>query len=631
MPASHLSSFANINACCVEHCDLHLRVDFESQTLAGQAKYIVVIKRAGVSVLVLDTRDITVGCGIVNGEAAQLSLGEPHKVLGAPLHIKLPASLAAGETVVVELDFVTSPQSSAVQFLEPSQTAGGKHPFLFTQCQSIQARSLIPCQDIPAAKMSYTAAVTVPRGLRALMSALQCEQGEGPEGLSPPANPDGNASPPSETFYFRQPVPIATYLLALVVGDLESRPLGPISRVWAEPSMVDAAAWEFAETPRFLEAAEKVAGIPYVWGRYDLLLLPPSFPYGGMENPCLTFVTPTLLAGDRSLANVVAHEIAHSWTGNLASVTCASWEDEWLNEGWTMWLERKIIGRLYGEQMYQFHAVMGLRELRAVVDDLGPTHPFTCLCPKIPDDVDPDDVSSSICYEKGFYFIQYLQELVGGSAVFEDFFRDYLRHYQGKSLSSDDFRCFVTSYFEGKVPAVATIDWQTWYHTPGMPPLVNKYDQSLAKQADALAAKWHSLDADSRSDNRPQGCSPDDLKGWVVAFLDALRELCTKQALHASTARKMAALYGLDSTRNSEIRFSWYQLCLKAGDEAVLPQVQAFLKQQGRIKYLEPLYKELIAFGGPGRELARKTFDMKKQEYHPVASRMVGEELKREP
>lgn len=353
---------------------------------------------SGCSSLVLDTNLLRIEGAWTDGEAAAHSLGASHSALGAALTVPLTAPLAQGSSCVVKVAYSTSPEALALQWLLPGATAGGQHPYLFTQCQAIHARSLVPCQDSPAAKCTYSAAVRVPEGLTALMSAVGVERasletavsdcaGNAASGeisgrsaaFSAPAPlfsaPVKNASDRS-TYCFVQKVPIPPYLIALVAGHLASAELGPRSRVWSEPSVLEAAAREFEDTERFLAAAEDIAG-PYVWGRYDLLLLPPSFPYGGMENPCLTFVTPTLLAGDRSLVNVIAHEIAHSWTGNL--VTNASWEHFWLNEGWTVWLERKILGRLHGEKAYQFGACLGFLELKDTVEHMGADHKYTKL------------------------------------------------------------------------------------------------------------------------------------------------------------------------------------------------------------------------------------------------------------
>lgn len=623
------SSQSNPKEAQVTHSDIELDVEFDTHVLSGHVEHTVTVKTAGVRELHLDTREVSVSGVTLSGQPAEFALAEPHAALGTRLTVQLPAGLQAGDTVKVGIDFAASPQASAVQWLPPEQTAGKKHPYLFTQCQAIHARSILPCQDSPGSKFTYTAAVRVPAELRALMSAVP-EEGTAADGDGKLPHASKEQRPGSKVYRFKQGVPIPSYLLALAVGHLESRPLGPISAVWSEPEMVEAGAHEFAETAKFLETAEEIAG-PYLWGRYDLLLLPPSFPYGGMENPCLTFVTPTLLAGDRSLANVVAHEIAHSWTGNL--VTNSSWESFWLNEGFTVFLERKILGRLYGEQRYQFQAAQGWLKLQDTVrKQFGESHPFTCLVPDLSDGVDPDDAFSSIPYEKGFALIHYLQELVGGAAVFEPFFKAYIQRFKDTPLNSDDFKAFFCDYFKDNA-AIQQIDWDTWYYAPGMPPVTNQYDESLGKQAYELAKKWHTSDVMGIGSSGPGEASADDLKGWsstqVVAFLDKLAELRALQPLHPSVTRKMNELYALDGRTNSEIRSSWLLLCINAGDEAVLPMAKDFLTSQGRMKFLRPIYRALHnSKSAAAKQLALDTYQGHKESYHPIAAKMVAVDLK---
>ncbi|MEE6519831.1 hypothetical protein FKM82_017582, partial [Ascaphus truei] len=263
---------------------------------------------------VLDTKDLTIKSVVVNGQKATFVLGQSHSFKGTPLEITLPFPLTRGQEIIVGICYETSPKSSALQWLTPEQTAGKKHPYLFSQCQATHCRTIVPCQDAPSVKFTYYCQVSIPKELVALMSAIN----------------DGDIPDPEDCkrkiYRFRQNVPIPSYLIALVVGAVEGRKLGPRTVVWTEKELMDASAYEFAETEKMLKHAEDLVG-PYVWERYDLLILPPSFPYGGMENPCLTFVTPTVLAGDRSLASVIAHEISHSWTGNL--VTNKTWEHFW--------------------------------------------------------------------------------------------------------------------------------------------------------------------------------------------------------------------------------------------------------------------------------------------------------------
>eukprot|EP00978_Attheya_sp_CCMP212_P000141 scaffold272_cov31-Attheya_sp.AAC.1 len=367
------SSFATA-AARVQHIHWNVKLDFDTKIIQGYVEHHVIFSdpENGPCEVVFDTKGLKISSvHLVEDGTPVATL--PYKVLagnkkcdqlGEPLVVTfLKEQIKEGHVAIVRIEYETSPSSSAIQWLPPAQTAGKVHPYLFTQCQAIHARSMLPCQDTPSNKCTYSAVVTVPSPLVALMSALST----GSQDLE-----DGTIQ-----YTFDQKVPVPSYLIALAVGALEKRDIGPRSAVWSEKEMVEAGAYEFAETEDFLQAGEEIAG-PYVWGRYDILLLPPSFPYGGMENPMLTFVTPTLLAGDRSLVNVVAHEIAHSWFGNLA--TSKTWGHFWMNEGFTVFLERKILKKLRGSGCYNLAAMMGLKALEDSVNLFGMKHPFTCLC-----------------------------------------------------------------------------------------------------------------------------------------------------------------------------------------------------------------------------------------------------------
>jgi len=390
-------SCANVGEARVTHSDLELRLDFSEKIIHGYVQHTVLVEEDNAHVIAVDTRDITLHkvqlLSSGSPEDMKYELSTVKEALGSTLSITLPSGLKKGDEIVVGIRYTTSKSCTAVQFLDPKQTAEGTHPYLFSQCQAIHARSLVPCQDLPSAKISYTATVWVPEELTALMSAVPVEAGED-ERDAKRQRLEKTGGVKEKAFRFVQKVPIPTYLLAIAAGKLESRDIGPRSRIWSEASMVEAGAYEFAETEKFLAAGESIAG-EYVWGRYDILLLPPSFPYGGMENPCLTFVTPTLLAGDRSQANVVAHEIAHSWCGNL--VTNRTWEHFWMNEGFTVFLERNILAKMHGEPMLHFHALGGLKSLTDAVKEFGPDHPYTALVPDLSEGSDPDDAFSRVC------------------------------------------------------------------------------------------------------------------------------------------------------------------------------------------------------------------------------------------
>ena len=345
---------------------------------------------------------------------------------------------------------------------------------MFTQCQAIHARSILPCQDTPGVKITYSATVTAPDGLRALMSALHDE-----------SNPLG------KPFKFYQPVKIPSYLIALAIGNIVGERVGPRSTVWSEPQVIKAAAWEFADTELFIKTGEDLL-TPYEWGVYDLLLLPASFPYGGMENPCLTFVTPSLLAKDRSLVDVVAHEIAHSWMGNL--VTTQNWEHFWLNEGFTVFIERKIIGRLHGSATLNLNAIIGLGALQESVDGfVKSSHPeYTCLCPNLHNQ-DPDDAFSSVPYEKGFNLLFYLEQLLGGPQLFEPYLKSHVKKFAHSAITTADFKSHLYEFFESSRDVLESVDWEGWFHKPGMPLVTNHFDDSLAVASRALANRYTSL------------------------------------------------------------------------------------------------------------------------------------------
>ena len=474
-------------------------------------------------------------------------------------------------------------------------------------------------------KTTYDARVKVPSPLVALMSAVSTgsEIGKGGENW----------------YFFEQKVPMSCYLIALAVGDLESRDIGQRTRVWSEPSMVELGAHEFAETEEFLRTAEDICG-SYVWGRYDLLLLPPSFPYGGMENPCLTFVTPTLLAGDRSLANVVAHEISHSWMGNL--VTCASWEDFWLNEGWTVWVERKIIQAVYGQARAGLKTAIGYRHLEKAVESMGSTHAFTRL--HIPmQGVDPDDSFSSVPYEKGFAFLAYLEGVVG-EAAFAGFVKEYVKTFQFGVVSAVSFQAL----FQAAFPLVTEVDWHTWMHVSGLPIASPNSETGLIELSEFCAAQWVAV-------QKQPACAQGSDTSWSSDQLVVLLEKLLTYEIGEDLLSKLDAFYAFSTSRNAEIKFRWYTMCLRSelvgssisknlnkvdtkgrkGDtmeptpqedknSKVQLDVVNFLVQQGRMKFVRPLYKDLYA---TNPELALATFNNNKHLYHGICVKMVSKDL----
>ena len=530
---------------------------------------------------------------------------EPHQVFGTPIQVAIPADKRSkGTKFVAKLEYETLPSSSAIQWLTKEQTADKTHPYMFTQCQAIHARSLLPCQDCPSIKTSYTAYVAAPGWSQCMMSAVS----------------DGSSELDTEgyrIFKWKQSVQIPAYLIAIVAGRVESRDIGPRTRVWAEPSVVEAAAFDFAQTEEFICHAESIMDQEYVWGRYDLVCLPPSFPYGGMENPCLTFVTPTLLTGDRSLADVIAHEIAHSWTGNL--ITNHTWEHFWLNEGWTVWLQRKIMSRIHSPEYFDFDSIIGWKHLSDSVDVYGEQHPFTLLVPTIAG-VDPDDSFSSVPYEKGFNFLYYMSKIVG-SENFDEFAKAYVQKFKYGTVTTDQFCSFFRAHFDARNIDYSQVDWDAWISKPGMPPVTPDFDQTLSNDCTAVANRWL----------LNEECTLATSKSWtssqyVVMLEKILTDLGQEKELPESTLKRMEEIYEFSKTRNAEIRFCWQKLCLRSHVSFIFEQVEAFLKEQGRMKFVRPLFRELQQTD-EGKKLANRIFSEWKMNYHPIAQKMIAKDL----
>jgi len=564
--------------------DLDLTVDFDRRRLAG-AVTLHFGEPAG-GALDLDARDLEIS-GVVDdrGREVPFSIAESDPIMGQRLRLDLP-----GDTSSVTVRYSTSPDASALQWLTPEQTAGRRHPFLFSQCQAIHARSMAPLQDTPLARAPYKAAIKVPAPLAAVMSAGTAGERQARE-------------PGFTTFLFDMPQPIPPYLLALAVGDLASRDIGPRSRVWAEPETVEQAAFEFAEIEKQIKAAEGLFG-PYEWERFDLLVLPPSFPYGGMENPRLTFLTPTLLAGDRSLVDVVVHELAHSWTGNL--VTNATMDHFWLNEGFTVWAERRILEALHGVEAATIGWALGQKSLEQALERFGADSPLTKLRTDLAG-VDPDDAFSQVPYEKGARFVVALEHALGRPA-FDKFIRKYIERFRFTSLTTEQFVEFI----EQEAPGVAArVDARSWLYEPGLRADAPSFSSPRLAELEQLAAGW----SDGR---RPASAIT---ASWTPAELQVYLQRLPRE-IDAAGCRWLDEHFQLTARGNYEILVEWLTIAAGSNYEPVFPRVREVLTRVGRMKYLRPLY------GALGRHprtqaLARETFASAKDTYHALSRRVV--------
>uniref|UniRef100_A0A1B0CY80 Peptidase M1 leukotriene A4 hydrolase/aminopeptidase C-terminal domain-containing protein n=1 Tax=Lutzomyia longipalpis TaxID=7200 RepID=A0A1B0CY80_LUTLO len=598
------SSFSNADEVITTHVNLDWRVDFQRSVIAGSVEISMKIISSQIDQIFLDVSDLKIDSAkLVQKEGSfpvTFDVTDFTKDIGSKLTIYLP-TLTTGEITLL-IDYETSPKASGLLWLSKEQTSGKRHPFLFSQCQSIHARSLMPCQDTPAVKFTYRATVHHAEDVVALMSAIETDKKRG-------------------VTSFEQTVPIPSYLLAIVVGDLVSEDLSPITRVWAERDLVKEAAEEFSETSNFLEKAIEICG-PYVWKRYDILVMPPSFPFGGMENPCLTFVTPTIIAGDKSLASVVAHEISHSWTGNL--VTNRNFEHFWLNEGFTVFVENKINGEMYGKIYRDFHSVLGLSELKDCMNVQLRDQPDLQKLVVDLTNYSPDDAFSTVPYMKGSTFLRYLEDLFGGPDVFDPFLRFYLNKYKFKSIVSDDFKKTVYEYFhEGKYTEIlGQIDWDKWFYSTGMPPIIPNYDTSLVDAAHKHVELWKKTDIHEIENSSLLSKPLTSLQ--VVEMLSKL--LDEKVEFSHEKLSIFEKTYKLSQTRNSEIRFRYLRMCIMARKSDALDEIFAFANGNFRMKFVRPIYKELSQWPEV-RERAIENFQRYKDQMMRMCAVQVANDM----
>ncbi len=556
------------------HLSLDLTVDFTRKQVGGTAT--LELDRPAEGRLDLDTRGLVIQAVKDGaGQPVPFELGAADPIKGAPLVLSTRADRVA-------ITYHTGPDASALQWLEPSQTMGKKHPYVFTQCQAIHARSVIPCQDTPRVRSTYECALSVPPALTSVMAAAMVEPNR-----------------------FRMPQPIPSYLFAFAVGNLSARDLGPRSRIYCEPEQLDLAAWEFAGVDGMLLAAERLFG-PYPWDRYDLLLMPPAFPYGGMENPRLTFLTPTVIAKDRSLVNVVAHELAHSWTGNL--VTNADMNHFWLNEGFTVYAERRILEALDGEEAKALHAALGRIGLEEDVARLASRDPQLTRLENSLEGTDPDEVYSLVPYEKGYLFLTRLEVAVGRER-FDGFLGRYIDTFRFRSITTQDFLAFL----DRELPeAKQSVDVEAWVHGTGIPADAPEARSSRLDRVRALVDRW------ARGD-RP--------KEAELAALDATEWQVLLGRLEKTRSADDCAwldrTFGLARSNNYEIRVAWLTIAAASGWAPAYPAIEETLHEVGRMKYLRPLYQALIAEGSEGEAVARRAFERSRAGYHPVAQALV--------
>ena len=586
-----MSTYANIDAFITKHLVLELTADFDSKMLQGTAELRFERRDPTAAEVVLDSRDLDVRKAEASSGGAVWAdtpyrLDPATPAFGSALRVAVPRDADR-----IRITYATSPSAKGLQWLTPEQTSGKKHPFLFSQAQAIQARSFVPSQDTPAVRMTYDATIRVPKDLVAVMAA---EMTPGEKG--------------SGVFHFHMPQPIPSYLIAIAIGDLTFQAMSERTGVWAEPAAIAAAAREFEDTEQMIKATEALYG-PYRWGRYDLLVLPPSFPFGGMENPRVTFATPTVIVGDKSLVALVAHELAHSWSGNL--VTNATWQDFWLNEGFTTYLERRIVEVVYGKRLADMERIIGLRDLAQSRAELTVAGDRT-LQPTL-GDRDPDDAYSVVPYELGALFLSFLEDRFGRD-TFDRFLRRWFDEHAFQSVTTAQFLEFLSKHLLSTKPgAVTEQEIQEWLHTESIPSF------AVMPKSDALEKVEQARDAWLRGgsiEELVKTSSAWSTQEWVH-FIDALPRKLDADRLSALDRRLK-----LTDSPNAEIAHVWFRLAIANRYTAAFPAMERYMIRIGRRKLIVPLYRDL-AMTAEGKTLAKKIYAKAREGYHPVAQSTV--------
>jgi len=589
--AADAHSFSNPNDIRVKHIHLDLTVSFDSRTLSGSAR-LDLNRLSESNTLKLDARQLSIDSIVLdNGEKANYKLGEDVEYFGQELSVDL-----LDEIKSVTIFYTTSPESEALQWLNPTQTAGGVHPYLFSQSQAILARTWVPCQDSPGVKFTYSATIRTSPELIALMSAENSYE----------RSTDG-------VYEFQMKQPISSYLLALTVGDLEYRKLGRNCGVFAEPPMIEKCVWEFADMQAMIDSAEQLYG-PYAWDQYDVVVLPPSFPFGGMENPRLTFATPTIVAGDRSLVALIAHELAHSWSGNL--VTNETWNDFWLNEGFTVYFEQRIMEKVYGKAYEEMLTELGMGDLKHTIarltesGDVDDTHLYLDL-----DGRNPDDGLTDVAYEKGRFFLQTIEKAVG-RVQFDAFLKHYFADNAFKPMNTQRFEAYLDEHLlKGDSALYEKILPKAWIYGPGLPSTApTPSSKELVRVNDQVELFLNGTSAEQL-----------DTKNWTTHhWLYFLRKFDGKLDLEKAAALDNA--FGFTNSGNNEILCDWFKHCIELNYEPAKPAIEKFLTTVGRRKFLSPLY-ERMATTEEGKAWGREIFAKAKPGYHAVSSNSIEDIL----
>ena len=561
------------NEARVKHLEWKAEVNFDAHTISAVALY-TIENITGTDTIIFDTKGLSISEVLVDDVPVSVTISPDKEYIGSALYVPIQKN-----SKDVMITYTTSPDAEALLWVD------GDKPFHFSQSQAILARTWVPCQDSPGVRITYNARVKVPQGLMALMSA------ENPQSISA----DG-------VYTFKMDQPIPSYLMALAVGDVQFRPIGDRTGVYAIPSLIDAAANEFSDMQAMVNAAEKLYG-PYVWGRYDLLILPPAFPFGGMENPKLTFATPTIIAGDKSLVSLVAHELAHSWSGNL--VTNSTWDDFWLNEGFTVYFEQRIMEAVYGRERAEMLAQLSRQDLDATLAEISvSTHPEDTRLKLTLEGRSPDDGMTDIAYNKGYFFLRLIEETAGRDK-FDAFIKSYFDTHKFQVMDTERFLEYlranlVTPEMEKQ------INIQAWVYGEGLPSNAPVVKSSQLQKVDELRASWEK--GELKNDQL-------SWSGW--SYQERYRFISNlSESVNASQMQSLDASFSISSTGNNEVLFAWLEQAIKKNYTPAYDELEKFLVSVGRRKFVAPLFEAMVATNQ--KELAQRIYKKARPNYHAV-------------
>lgn len=616
-PETDYSTLSNYKNFSVKNSILDIQLSFHEKKIVGTVTYQLLALKSS-SKIILDSSFIKFNSIKINSDETNYKVNERSEPLGASVEIDYGYS--ADSQFDVTIDFETTQESTALQWLKTDPNTKDSSDYVFTQLEPIHARSLFPCFDTPSVKSTFDA--TIKSKHPVVFSGLP---------------KTSTAETSSETYTFQQKIPIPSYLVAIASGNIVSAKIGPRSTVYAEPFRLQDSIDEFEQDlEKFIQLAEKIV-TPYIWTTYDVLINPSSFPYGGMENPNITFVTPTLISYDKSQVDVIAHELAHSWSGN--NVTNASWEHFWLNEGWTVYLERRITGALHGESFRQFSFIQGWNDLINSIEAL-PKFEYSKLVQDLQKGkIDPDDTFSSVPYEKGSNFIYHLETKLGGVEKFDPFVKFYFTKFQKQSIDTYQFVDSLYEFYaneESQIAALNSIDWELWLYTPCLPPRAN-FDTTLVDNVSKLVETWISKAVEFKTVNEFKSLFStgkyktiyDDFSSpQKILFIDSLIESKPSEEfwlINSIASDSLIEIYpDLQHSRNTEIIFRLFKFKLLSGKTQYYQDLSDWLGTVGRMKYVRPSYKLLNKVD---HQLAIETFKKWKDTYHPIAANLVKKDL----